>query len=97
MTFKELFSKKTASPVPVAINKIWLWEIIAAAIFLIFFLFIDFLVYQNITSQETGISPENAGGVAHLKKNNLIEAGKKIKAYQNFLQNPQYPLIKNPF
>ncbi len=97
MNLKELFSKKSGPSAPIAINKIWILEVIAAGIFLVSFLFIDFWVYNNIFLQKSVTLSGDVGGVVYLKKTNLVEAGKKIKAYQDFLDNPQYPLIKNPF
>lgn len=96
MKLKELFLKKTALRAPVTINKIWIWEIIAAGIFLLSFLVIDFLVYRNIVIQKS-VPPGDISGAVYLRKTNLVEAAKKIKADQDFLENPQYPSIKNPF
>ncbi len=79
------------------IRKIWLFELLAAGILFLAILYIDFQIYRNITVEKQGVAVEAAGSGLYLRKSDLVEAVKKLKEHQDFVENPIYPLIKNPF
>ncbi len=78
------------------IKKIWNAELILGVLLLIVFLAFDFWVYNAYVRGGAGGvgAPEVA---TLLKKNALEKAANKIKSQNQFLKNPSFGVVKNPF
>lgn len=68
-------------------------------IFLCFILYFDFWIYKKfVLNVEERARKEGAAEEIFLLKTPLLEkAADEIRKKDEFLQNPKYPLIKNPF
>lgn len=78
------------------VDMIWRAELVFCALLLAGFLVFDFWIYNTYVKGgvgETGI-PEVA---TLLKKNAIEKAANNIKFQNQFLENPSFPVVKNPF
>lgn len=98
MTIKDLFSKISRRPQgPMSIKSIWLAGLAAVLILLSAALWADyFLVYKKFVIEKSPPAQIEASG-SFLKKNNLVNIGKKIHEEKTFLDNPTPQFVKNPF
>ncbi|MEK7559972.1 MAG: hypothetical protein AAB522_01570 [Patescibacteria group bacterium] len=71
-----------------------LWVILLSCI-----LYFDFWVYKKfVLNIDSGFGEENITEEVFLLKTPLLEkSAEEIRKKDAFLQNPQYPLIKDPF
>ena len=61
-------------------------------------LYFDFWVYKNFVLEAESRAKENEPKEIFLLKAPLLEkAAEEIKKRDDFLENPKYPLIKDPF
>ncbi len=78
------------------VDMIWKAELVFGALALAIFMALDFWVYDAYVrggSEEAG-APEVA---TLLKKNAIEKAANKIKSQKDFLENPSFQVVKNPF
>lgn len=94
---KQFFRKKPyGENRAVTLDKIWKIEIITASVLLSAFLIFDFWVYQNFILKRPDAQLDRAK-VISFKKAGIERASKKIDNYTDFLKNPAFPFVENPF
>ncbi|MDP3934794.1 MAG: hypothetical protein Q8Q46_01065 [Candidatus Giovannonibacteria bacterium] len=97
MTLKDLFSKIKRRSGPMAIESIWAIGLALALILLFVALWADyFLIYKKFVVEKLPPAQFEASG-SFLKKNNLVNAGKKIREEKTFLDNPAFQFVESPF
>jgi len=78
------------------VDMIWKMELVFGILFLAIFMAFDFWIYD--TYVRGGFGEASAPEVATLLKKSAIEkAANKIKSQKDFLENPSFGVVKNPF
>lgn len=79
------------------IESIWVFGLIISLILLLGALWADyFLIYKKFVVEKLPQAQIEVSG-AFLKKINLENAGKKLRAEKDFLENPSFLFVESPF
>ena len=92
-----LFQKKSLREKrALTLGQIWKIELVLAAILLSAFLAFDFWLYQTFILSPPDISFDREN-IVPFRKFTIERTVKKIENYADFLKNPTYPFVENPF
>lgn len=78
------------------VETLWTTWLIFSTILVSLFIFGDWWLYQNFVVNKESVSVE-IGRTVLLKKINLDNIGKHLRAEKAFLDNPALPFVRSPF
>ena len=77
------------------LEKVWLREVMLGFIIFLAVLYFDFYIYRNFVWQKR-INVERPS-IVSLRKQSIEAIAKKIKSNNDFITNPTFPVVQNPF
>lgn len=96
MNFIRKFLGKLKFKKALTVETLWTAGLVFSAVLVLFFLLGDWWLYQNFVVNKESVSVK-VGRAVLLKKINLDNIGKHLRAEKAFLDNPALPIVRSPF